>query len=325
MDELSSESPEVSVVVSVYNDERFLAQALGSILSQTGITLELIVVNDGSTDQSLQIIEELAVADARLRVINQPNSGLTAALIRGCAEARGKYIARQDADDISSPERLTRQHSLLESNASLSFVSCWSNVIGLRNEIVMTHKRPSGPKAAKDLFVAGREGPPGHGSVMFRRSSYEKVGGYRPEFYFAQDNDLWFRLIEVGDLDYVPEVLYSYRISPDSISGARHAIKLEYAQLVDDCRAARARGESETELLKVGHELRSRSSEQTPSSQADTNYFLGRNLILTSPGNAIPYLWASLRIRPWHLKTWTCLTCALLLLPLPFRSGWRKN
>ena len=99
-----STNPEVSVVMSVYNGASNLAATMDSILSQEGVELEFIVVNDGSTDETGEILDDYARRDDRVRVIHQENTGLTRALIRGCAAATGEFIARQDAGDVSLPE-----------------------------------------------------------------------------------------------------------------------------------------------------------------------------------------------------------------------------
>jgi len=107
-------TPEVSVVMGVYNGAEHLEQTLASILSQEGCDLEFIVVDDGSTDDTGSILDAWAAQDKRLRVIHQQNTGLTRALIRGCAEARGEFIARQDAGDVSLPGRLDAQFTYLK-------------------------------------------------------------------------------------------------------------------------------------------------------------------------------------------------------------------
>src|SRR6266496_3005617 len=108
-----NDSPDVSVVMSVYNGADHLRETIDSILAQEGVAFELIVVNDGSTDQSAKILEEYASRDKRVRVFQQENQGLTRSLIRGCSEARGKYIARQDAGDVSLTDRLVKQMNCL--------------------------------------------------------------------------------------------------------------------------------------------------------------------------------------------------------------------
>src|SRR5262245_28979404 len=116
--------PEVSVVMSVYNGASHLAATLESILAQKGVAVEFIVVNDGSTDKSGHILNDYASRDGRLRIIHQENTGLTRALIRGCDAARGEFITRQDAGDISLPGRLARQRIILDSEPAVVMVSC---------------------------------------------------------------------------------------------------------------------------------------------------------------------------------------------------------
>src|SRR4029077_17549732 len=102
------DTPTVSVVLSVHDDEHFLAECLESVLAQTGVSFEVIAIDDGSIDGSAALLDVYAARDERLRVVRQPNTGLTLALIRGCAMARGRFVARQDADDIAFPGRLAR-------------------------------------------------------------------------------------------------------------------------------------------------------------------------------------------------------------------------
>jgi len=312
--------PEISVVMSVYNGERYLRQAADSILAQEGIEFEFIVVDDGSSDSSPRILEEYACHDPRVRVICQENAGLTRALIRGCVEARGEYIARQDADDVSLPGRLAKLADVLRRDHTLSFVSSWSQVIGPEGEVLMTHTRPEDPYRATELLLFGGAGPPGHGSVMFRRSRYEAVGGYRAEFYFAQDCDLWFRLGENGRLGYVPQVLYQYRVSPGSVSGNRNFIKVEFAEAVSRCRDARRRGENESDILSACVRLANRTRETSPASEAATLYFLGRNLLRRNPVQAVKYLVACIRKSPWHFRAWSCLAAVVPCLLISLAS-----
>lgn len=308
--------PEISVVMSVYNDRRHLHAAIESVLTQAEVDLELIVVDDGSTDDSAAILEDLAKRDPRVRVVSQANAGLTRALMRGCSLARGEYIARQDADDESLPGRLLRQVQLLRADAGLAFVSCWSEVMGPEGEPLIVHRRPADPQAATHLLVHGRSGPPGHGSVMMRRSAYEAVGGYRAIFRYAQDSDLWLRLATVGRLAYVPEVLYRYRVSAESISGRLHTRKLPYARLIDALHAARMRGEDEAPLL-AAFDPQASPAEHGPESDsaATTNYFIGRCLLSRRDPRAVPYLIGALRDRPTWPKAWLATGVALLGSP----------
>src|SRR5262249_35406589 len=129
-------NPEVSVVMSVYNGASHLAATLDSIFSQKGLEFEFIVVNDGSSDKSGQILNDYAERDSRLRIIHQENSGLTRALIRGCDAARGEFIARQDVGDVSLPSRLKSQVDLLRQHQDCVLVSCWTDMIGPQGEFL---------------------------------------------------------------------------------------------------------------------------------------------------------------------------------------------
>lgn len=299
--------PDVSVVMGVYNGAAFLRCAVESVLQQEGVSFELIVIDDGSTDDSSAILDEYAARDSCVRVIHQENAGLTKALIRGCSASRGEFIARQDADDVSLPGRLAALVKLLRGDDRLAFASSQVQVIGPQGELLMTHSRPLDAAEATALLVEGRTGPPGHGSVMFRRRAYQDVGGYRREFYFAQDCDLWLRLAEKGLLGYAPDVLYQYRIAPGSISGNRNPIKTAFAERVHECRALRNRGRSEEPVLAECRALAARRAETSSAAEAATLYFLGRNLLISDPAGAWGYLVQCLRRKPWHGRAWACL------------------
>ncbi len=313
---MECETPTVSVVMSVYNGAHYLRASLDSVLCQQGVDFEFVVVDDGSTDETPLILREYAKQDARVRVSSQENTGLTVALIHGCAIARGEFIARQDADDISMPGRLARQVRLLRSDPRLVFVSSHADVIGPDGEWLLTHERPADSFEATERLLNGGEGPPGHGSVMVREAAYEAVGGYRREFYFAQDCDLWLRLAEVGRLGYVPLVLYRYRVTPHSISGNRSG-KQSFAALVDRCRDCRMRGQSESELLQESGALLQNIDLRRGASEARTHYFIARVQLFRDLSAAERHLKAAVRLDPWQLRPWVCL------LALPLIRVWR--
>src|ERR1700741_3964339 len=128
------EIPDISVVMGVYNGADHLSETIDSILAQQNVALELIVVNDGSTDESLAVLKHYENQQSRVRVITQENHGLTRSLITGCASARGRYIARQDSGDISDSHRLAVQKEALDTDSSLTFVSTWTEFCGPRLE-----------------------------------------------------------------------------------------------------------------------------------------------------------------------------------------------
>ena len=131
-----STNPDVSVVMSVYNGASHLAATMDSILSQEGVELEFIVVNDGSTDKTGEILDDYARRDGRVRVIHQENTGLTRALIRGCAAATGEFIARQDAGDVSLAGRLARQLDVFRNNSNVVMTSCGTRFVGPDGEVL---------------------------------------------------------------------------------------------------------------------------------------------------------------------------------------------
>lgn len=305
--------------MSVYNGQRYLRESVESILDQTFADFELIIVNDGSTDASRAILAEYEKRDCRVRVIDQENQGLTRALIRGCEEARGEYIARQDADDRSHPERLARQVELLRGHPEVSLLSCFTHFIGPEGEDLFTVERHDAPPQATARLRAVRVqdllGVTHHGSALFRRSDYDRAGGYRKEFYFAQDMDLWTRLVDHGMLAFVREVLYSARFEPSAISGryARH--QQELAKIIVQLRAVRERGVSEAPLLARAAAIRPGANGWRPPRLGGGDYFIARVLQARGDPRAIHYLHRALRANPFHLKARVAL----------LRSAWRKR
>src|SRR5262245_1023759 len=181
------DKPEISVVMSVYNDATNLHRSVDSILAQEDVSIELIVVDDGSTDSSANVLKEYS-RDQGVRVISQDNHGLTRALIVGCAAARGQYIARQDAGDVSLPGKLARLLEAMTNTPNVSFASCSTKFVGPRNEHLYDVIRDPSDATARLLTLSLGEiqGPSSHPSTMFSKSLYDSVGGYRPHFYFGQ-------------------------------------------------------------------------------------------------------------------------------------------
>ena len=309
--------PMVSVVMGVHNGASRLDGAVGSILSQQGVDFEFIVVNDGSTDASGDILAEYAARDRRVRVFEQENAGLTMALIRGCAQARGKYIARQDADDLSLPGRLAAQAGLLDSDDRLAFVSSWAYIRGPNRELLAEHQRPAEPVSATRLLTDHRVGPPAHGSVMFRRDAYDRAGRYRKEFYYSQDNDLWLRFAETGLLGYCQEFLYVYQVTNSQIGVATRPEQHELGRLARACRAARLAGESETPLLEQASRIRPPLNREKRRGRRDAWYLIGSCLRRRRDPRARKYYWEELARRPWALRAW----CGLLV---SYLTGRRK-
>ncbi len=296
----------VSVVMSVYNAGETLRTAIDSIMQERQIEMELIVVNDGSTDGSSDLLDRYAAEDERVHVHHQENRGLTAALRRGCAEARGTYIARHDSDDFSEPDRFRRQRIILEQEPDLAFVSCWTRFIGPSSEELWVQKKDAASAVSADV-VNGRalaEGPTSHGSVMMRRDAYLAAGGYRTEFYFGQDWDLWYRLAERGKFQVVPDILYNARVDPLGISSISRMLQMALGDLSRAATEVRRAGGDEEAILLKAAAIRPLRGKRNGAAAADGLYFIGEMLRQRSDPAARRYLGKAIAARPWMIKAW---------------------
>ncbi len=305
--------------MSVYNAARYLDASIASILAQEGVSFEFIVVDDGSTDESSGIIARRARSDGRLRSIRQANQGLTRALVRGCLEARGQHIARQDADDVSLPGRLGAQADLLRNEPGISLVGCWTRYIGPLGEDLGTWEPSPAVEEATEALrcgtLQGLRGLGGHGTAMFRRSDYLRAGGYREQFYFAQDLDLWLRLTEAGKLGLVPKVLYEWRMSPGSITGRFRDQQVRTASLILDLARIRAQGHDESALMAQAALIRPGPEEPAPRKRdlAAGLYFIGKRLLDRQDRRAVAYLRRAAFAKPWGIRSWIALLAATRL------------
>lgn len=237
-------SPAISVIMSVYNAAPYLAQAITSILAQTDGDFEFLIINDGSTDTSSAILADFAHQDRRIRVIEQPNHGLVFSLNRLLDEARGIFIARMDADDISHPDRFARQRAFLDAHPDYGVIGSWTADI-TEDGRPRPMKRMDQPTNHAGFVRAIDAGAPllCHPSAMLRRSVLARVGGYRAAFRHCEDYDLWLRLANVTCLASLPDRLLQYRYSETQVS-ARHIVEQRIgAAAARLAYAARARGE----------------------------------------------------------------------------------
>jgi glycosyltransferase involved in cell wall biosynthesis len=200
----------------VYNAERYVAEAIESILNQSYGNFEFLIIDDGSTDRSLDVLKHYAARDARIRLTSRPNRGVAATLNELLDQARGEFIARMDADDISLHERFQQEVAYLRAHSDCVMVGCrvWrcdheGDPLGEyatlqdHDEIDAFHFQMTGPALV-------------HPSVMMRRDAVMAVGGYRG--FYIEDIDLYLRLAERGRLARVPEFLLNYRMHSDNLS-----------------------------------------------------------------------------------------------------------
>ena len=185
--------PRISVIMSVYNSERFLREAVDSILSQTFRDFEFIIINDGSSDSSLNILKKYAEQDNRILLINQENIGLTKSLNKAIELTNGELIARMDADDISRPERFAQQVAYLDSNPDCVALGCEVMQVDMDGDPICPMDIPLSHEKIEALLLTGNGGAIRHPAVMLRRETLITIGKYRDKFQTAQDLDLFLR------------------------------------------------------------------------------------------------------------------------------------
>lgn len=217
-------APRVSVLMPAYNAGRFIREAVASVLGQTLQDFEFWILNDGSTDGTGDILAELAKADRRVHVIDGgTNRGWPAGANRLLQMARGTYIARQDADDISEPDRLLQQWVWLDESPDRVMVGCDYRVIDADGRVVREDRRVVFERhLAWHALFFNALGAGGH--VMIRRSALDAVGGFPCEDKVAQDYELLIRMLEAGRVGIVPECLYRYRMRHEESITMREAV-----------------------------------------------------------------------------------------------------
>ena len=219
-------NPKVSVLMSVYNGERHLLDSIDSILAQTFTDFEFIIINDGSTDTTGEILR--SYADPRIKIVDQENVGLTKSLDKGIAMASGVYIARQDADDLSVKERFEKQVAFMDSNPAVALLGAQAVIIDVEGKAIAHCYHPTSSEFLKwrllfrNTFI--------HTSVMIRRSLLEERGlSYNPVFIRSQDYDLWERINEEASVANLSEDLVYYREHEGNITSLEVESQEEFA------------------------------------------------------------------------------------------------
>ncbi len=225
MSSAAATSPRVSVLMTMYNAARDVRAAVESVRAQTFGNFEFLIVDDGSTDDSVALVE--SCADPRIRLVrNAVNKGQTACLNQGLALARGEWIARQDADDLSHPIRLDRQLAAVAEDATLALVGCQAWIINGAGSFEGTLNLPLRPASIE--WAALFENPFIHTAALFRREVVAQLGGYDESFRICQDYGLWERVLQTHRGLNVPDRLVQYRHTAQSLSqGARETTRAE--------------------------------------------------------------------------------------------------
>jgi glycosyltransferase involved in cell wall biosynthesis len=228
---MHSEIPAVSVIMPVYNAANFLTQSVESILKQTFTDFELIVINDGSTDNSEEIIK--GYNDQRIRYYKQANAGVANTLNRGVFLAKGKYIWRHDADDISLPEKLQEEFTFLKANPDVALCACQVAFMTERGKVAWKYRQPDNTYFGNLIYrEVKREdfnpySPITHGTVLIRTDVIREFGAYREEFITGEDLDLWLQLIQKYKAVVLNRCLSFHRLNKGSAT-QKHSPKNDF-------------------------------------------------------------------------------------------------
>lgn len=310
--------PLVTVLMPVFNAERYLDAAIRGILAQTFADFEFVIVNDGSTDSSPAILRKWEASDRRIRLVSRPNTGIVQALNDGLALARGMYLARMDADDLALPNRLERQVEYLTNHPDCVLVGC-----------AITAIDPSG----RELMECGPDspGPLGmpacpvsrllnagafllHPAIMAVTTEVRAIGGYRKEYEWIEDSDLYLRLARRGRLHCLPEVLLKYRLHLASVSRTRTRqqahlrIRLARELLAE-------RGLPDAEVTAVEERIARDQLHEPTRAESETETLRTWSWLALQSGwrvTAVRLALAALRRRPLHGPCWWTLLNAVI-------------
>jgi len=211
--------------MSVYNGEKYISQAIESILNQTFKDFEFIIINDTSTDKSLNIIKSFK--DSRIKIINNPqNIGLTKSLNLALKQAQGKYIIRMDADDISHKNRFKEQYKFMKKNPDISIAGSFMNIINEKGKIISINKVYTSFKIIK--FILLFKNCILHSSIIARLKDIKKIGFYNEKYKYTQDLDLYSRAVNKNlKIVIIPKILVSSRIHQETISKKPESNKIQ--------------------------------------------------------------------------------------------------
>jgi glycosyltransferase involved in cell wall biosynthesis len=300
---IRNDLPAASVILPVCNGGRYLDSAIRSVIGQSFSDFEVLLLNDGSTDDSLSRLEWFAARDSRCRVFSWPNRGLIGTLNEGIRLARSEILIRMDSDDICHATRFQKQIDYLNANPDCVAVGTLCSLIDPEGLPIRTFVEVTSHEAIDAAHLAGNGGNIAHPTVAMRKSLVLACGGYRDQFPHAEDLDLFLRLAEVGRLANLPEVLLDYRQHRGSI-GYRHAE-------VQRDSARRAVAEAKT---RRGHGGEEKEPEEGCTSSDMTIAAVhrkwgwwalaGRNL-----PTARKHAFIALRLQPFESENWKLIAC----------------
>lgn len=214
---MGKNKPLISVIMPAHNAQKYISRAIESILNQTFKKFELIIINDSSTDKTLDIIKSFSKKDSRVKIVNNDTRlDIAHSLNKGISLAKSNIIARMDADDIAFSNRLELQYKLISSSKNIAVVGANIVIMDATENEIATRSYPDESVKLKECLF--KYSPFAHPVVMFKKNMFEEVGRYNPKYSPTEDLDLWFRLGSKYEFKSIPEPLLKYRLSEKSSS-----------------------------------------------------------------------------------------------------------
>ncbi|ATC63284.1 hypothetical protein CMV30_04555 [Nibricoccus aquaticus] len=291
-------SPLISVIIPAYNVAPYVRDALASVQAQTFRDFEIIVVNDGSTDSTLAILQGIAATEPRLKIISRPNTGIVGAMNDAIAASSAPFLARMDGDDLCAPQRFERQLAFLQANPAVLLVGSNVEFIDSTAARLKTYAPPHDASAIHTALLAGNSGALIHPAVMGPRRAWTETGGYREAYKFVEDYDLYLRAARLGPLANLDEPLLRYRIHAQSTNYLRR--DKQTVLLKELCRDARAHaGLTDSFVFNP--------SPAHPDAASVYREWAWWAVDGREKATARRYAWRAWRSAPWRIENTRCL------------------
>jgi hypothetical protein len=300
--------PTVSVLMAVYNTERFLERAVESILQQSFRDFELVILDDGSTDRSLSILRRYAAQDQRIRLISRENRGIPQTRNELLREARGEFIAVMDSDDVALPDRLARQVAFLQQSPEVVWVGGAFELIDRGGRLITKIPLAEQDSEIKALLQDGHISFL-HPTALIRRSAVLQVGGYDESLPLAEDLDLWLRLGEIGALANLPEPVVQYRLHGNSICDRYQGLPPQAVQTALDRAWQKGMIREKPQVTMV---CAWRPKPDRPSRHAFALKYGWWAFSNRQRQTAIRYGIQAIVLNPGSIESWNLLACALI-------------
>ena len=302
---MSGSAPDISVLMTAYNAQQFVEETIRSVQGQTLSDFEFIIVNDGSTDRTAEILDGFARQDSRIRVLHLENQGIPKAANAGLAECRGEFVARIDADDLAKPTRFAQQLPYIRQHGLVA-LGTWHDLIDEHGRFLRIQPTPVDDESIQ------RGALQGHGTIcnptsMIRRAAILEVNGYSEDLSSAEDLDMWLKLGEIGRLGNLPVSMTQYRLHSGSISERRCELQRRLAKMACE-RAWERRGISGSfEAGAMWRPGEDRTSQHHFAIEYGWWAFNSGEV-----GTARAYAQRAVRLKPWDPMGWKLMAASVI-------------